>query len=233
MDKNILEYQKLDMKLNKINREVSAGQNKTDTQLSAKVKEWQQKILQLEQEAKQLMQELEKLLEVQKKGMALVDKFVKTDISKMSTQELKDFDAKTTQTANQLAELDSRIMAHNAKAKKVVLDYQMYKKKILEAKQTRESNKQKIDELSKQKAPDVLEIKSKIQELEKNIDPTLLAKYKAKKQEVAFPLIVPLIDKRCGGCRMELSASALDKLKNNGFYECEQCRRVIYTDETK
>ena len=186
MDKNILEYQKLDMKLNKINREVSAGQNKTDTQLSAKVKEWQQKILQLEQEAKQLMQELEKLLEVQKKGMALVDKFVKTDISKMSTQELKDFDAKTTQTANQLAELDSRIMAHNAKAKKVVLDYQMYKKKILEAKQTRESNKQKIDELSKQKAPDVLEIKSKIQELEKKIDPTLLAKYKAKKQEVAF-----------------------------------------------
>lgn len=233
MDNNILEYQKLDVELNKIRKELNNNQTQKDAQqLSASIKEWQLKILQLEQRAEKLMEELTKLLEVQKKGIALVEKFAKMDLSKLSVDELKEVDVKTSQTAKQLAELDSRISAHNAQVKNVVLDYEMYRKKILNAKQKREESKQKTDELSQQKSGDIDGIKKQLLALEKKIEPSKLAKYKALKQDGIFPVLVPIIDNntRCGGCGMGLSKAGIDKLKNNGVYECEneKCHRLIY-----
>lgn len=232
MDNKILEYQKIDIKLNKLKREISTQSNNGATQeLVNQVKQWQSKILSLEEDAKRLMAELNKLIEVQKKGLALVEKYSKVNISGMTEAELKDFDTKTMQTANQLAELDNRISNHNLQVKKVVLDYEMYRKKILAAKQKREEQKQQADSISSQKAPDVADLKNKLLSLEKSVDVGILAKYKSLKQDGIFPVLVQLVDNRCGGCRMQLSAGALDKLKNNGTLECEQCRRIIYLDK--
>lgn len=232
MDNKILEYQKLDIKLNKIKREISTQSNSGAAQeLINQVKQWQSKVLALEEDAKRLMAELNKLIEVQKKGVALVDKYAKVDIQKLSDAELKDFDVKTMQTANQLAELDSRIEKHTLQVKKVVLDYEMYRKKIIAAKQKREEQKQNMETITSQKAPDVEQIKAQLLALEKSIDAPMLAKYKTLKQDGVFPVLVALVDNRCGGCRMQLSAGALDKLKNNGKLECEQCRRIIYLDK--
>jgi predicted nucleic acid-binding Zn-ribbon protein len=232
MDKRILEYQKLDTKLKKLEREISGGNGQKEVQeLSGQIKQWQLKILSLEESAKKLLEELNKLLEVEKKGIALVEKYTKTDIKGMNSQELKDFEVKTSQVANHLAELDSRIMQHNLQVKKVVLDYEMYRKKILTAKQKRDEQKKSVDEISIQKAPDIAELKKQIVELEKQIDSTIIAKYKTLKQDGIFPVIVPLTNNRCGGCHMQLSASALDKINAKGILECEQCRRYIYIDK--
>lgn len=228
MDNKILEYQKVDMKLRKLKKEVTGGVSAKDAQdLVSQVKQWQAKILELEQDAKKLLVELEKLTEVQKKGIALVEKYSKTDISKFDVAELKEFDTKTIQTANQLAELNNRIAKHNAQVKKTVLDYEMYRKKILSAKQKREEQKKTESNLTTQKAPDLEALKAKLAELEKSVEPAVLAKYKALKQDGIFPVFVPLVDNKCGGCHMQLSAGAMDKLKNNKSLECEQCRRVI------
>lgn len=232
MDNKILEYQKLDIKLRKIKREIS-NQSTTGagTELAAQVKQWQNKVLALEEEAKKLMLELTKLIEVQKKGIALVEKYSKVDISKLADADLKDFDTKTMQTANQLAELNNRIERHNLQAKKVVLDYEMYRKKILSAKQKREEQKQTVTDITTEKTPDIESLKKQLLSLEKSIDAGMLAKYKSLKQDGIFPVLVQLVDNRCGGCRMQLSAGALDKLKNNGTLECEQCRRIIYIEK--
>ena len=109
----------------------------------------------------------------------------------------------------------------------------MYRKKIIEAKQKRDQSKQEIDEVAKSKETDVDKFRDELASLEKTIDAKTLAKYKTIKQDGIMPVFVPLVDKRCGGCRMELSVSALDKLKESGIYECEQCRRLIYLDEKK
>ena len=231
MDKKILEYQKIDIKLHKIKKEISnQSVSGMSTELVNQVKQWQNKILALEEDAKRLIEELKKLVEVQKKGIALVYKYKNTDIDKLSVDELKDFDAKTMQTANQLAELDSRIAKHTAQVKKVVLDYEMYRKKILSAKQKRDEQKQSVATIKSQKEPDLEELKSKLLSLEKTINPNIIGRYKLLKQDGIFPVLVPLVDNRCGGCQMQLSAGALDKLKNNGTLECEQCRRIIYLD---
>lgn len=234
MDTNILKYQALDKKLKSIKSEVQNNSSQKELQdLTLTIKTAQAKILELEQISKKLLAELDKLMEVQKKGLLYVEKNSKADLNGMSAKDLQDFDNKMEQTASELAELDSRISMHNSDVKKVVLDYKMYRKKILEAKEKREKLRSEVDELTNQKTPEYAELKKSMEELEKQIEPSTLAKYKSLKQDGIFPVYVPLATNRCSGCRMELSVAALDKLKNNGVYECEQCRRMIYIEESK
>lgn len=230
MGNKLLEYQDLDKKLKKLKKE-SLGNEKVVENLNKTIKDCQTKILELEDTSKKLLESLNKLMEVERKGIAYVEKCSKLDIEKMSPEELKDFDVKTSQTAKQLAELDSRIASHNAEVKRVVLDYKTYRKKILDAKEKREQLKTESAEKTEKATPELDEIKAKMAKLEKEIDAQKLAKYKTLKQDGIFPVLVPLVDKRCGGCRVELSSSALDSLKNSGTHECEQCRRIIYVEK--
>ena len=232
MNNIVLEYQELDKKIRNIKKEVNGGnaQNNIDN-ISNSIKTWQTKILELEEISKELLSSLSKLMEVEKKGIAYVEKCKKTNLDKMTKEELEDFDAKASQTAKQLAELEARISAHNAEVKKVVLDYKMYRKKILDAKEQRDSLKTETAQKMEDRQPDIEDLKKEQEKLEKQIEANVLAKYKQVKQEGIFPVFVPLVDKRCGGCRVELSSSALEKLKNGDIYECERCRRIIYIDK--
>lgn len=232
MDNKILEYQKVDMALFKLKKEINNSQNSQNTQnLTNSIKDCQQKILQLEQNAKTLLVELDKLLQVQKKGISLVEKLQNTNINSMNEAELKELEAKTNQTISQLAELENRISAHNAQVKKVVLDYEVYRKKIIAAKQKREELKQNSTDVNSEKEPQMDELKKKLQELEKQLEPGVVTKYRTLKQDGIFPVLVPLADNRCGGCRMQLSATALEKLKTSNTLECEQCRRIIFNNK--
>ena len=232
MNNIILEYQELDKKIKNIKNEVSGGSaQKNLDSISNSIKVWQTKILELEETSKELLSSLNKLMEVEKKGIAYVEKCKKMNLDKMSKEELEDFDTKASQTAKQLAELEARITAHNAEVKKVVLDYKMYRKKILDAKEKRDSLKTETAQKLEDRQPDIEDLKKEQQKLEKGIEPALLAKYKQLKQEGIFPVFVPLVDKRCGGCRVELSSSAIEKLKNGDSYECERCRSIIYIEK--
>ncbi len=232
MSSKLLEYQELDKKLKNIRKETGTLDDQKVLQtLNNTIKDAQGKIKELEEASKQLVVALNKLMGVQKKGIAYVQKCKDTDIEKMSGEELADFDAKTTQTAKQLAELDARILAHNNEVKKIVMDYRAYRKIILDAKDKKEVIKNaSADKLAKAQ-PQIDAIKKDMLALEKDIDASKLTRYKALKADGIFPVIVPLTEKKCGYCRVELSKSALDTLKTNGVYECENCRRLIYVDK--
>ena len=71
------------------------------------------------------------------------------------------------------------------------------------------------------------ELKKKVAEEAKGIDPELLEKYKAIKRHAAMP-ITRLHDDRCGGCNMQLSAADKDKVRSGlPYVECENCGRII------
>ena len=232
MDNNLLKYQELDKKLFSAKKaSVSPQFQKEFQQVANSIKQWQTEVLKLEQESKKLLAEYDKLMSVEKKGLSFVEKCNKTDISKMTDDELADFDAKTKQTANQLLELENRIVEHQNKVKKVVYAYKALRKNILDARAKRDGIKAKQDEFAKQKQPEIDNIKAEMSKLEKSIDQAKLAKYKLAKQDGIFPVLVPLQENRCSGCRMQLSTLAIDKLKKDGIYECEQCRRLIYFDK--
>ena len=64
------------------------------------------------------------------------------------------------------------------------------------------------------KEQEIAQIKKELLELEKGIDPKLMAKYKQLRQDRIFPVFAPLSSRSCGICMLELSAVEVDKVKN-------------------
>ncbi len=224
-----LEYQKLDSELFKLEREISKNEHKKDAQAMVNfVKDAQAKILKLDEMSKQTYAEFEKLKQVQQKGFSLVEKYSKQIGGTPTEAELQDLKAKLSQTASQLNELEKRMLSYEKKAKSLLQEFDSIKKKMAVAKSRHQESKGKFDEYYKSRQPEILELKQKIENLEKTLDENFVNKYKTLKQDGIFPVLVPLVDKRCGGCRMELSSIALEKVDENGRLECPSCRRLIY-----
>lgn len=60
----------------------------------------------------------------------------------------------------------------------------------------------------------------------KNIEPSFMEKYKAKKQHCMPPLAM-LSGDQCGGCRMSLPSAVVRSVKNGMHVECESCGRIL------
>lgn len=223
-----LEYQKLDSELFKLEREISKNEHKRNAQQMVNfVKDAQSKIIDLDNMSKQTILDLEKLKQVQNKGISLVEKYSKQVVT-ANEAELKELKARIKQTSNQLTELENRLLSQEQKAKKLLQEFDNLKKKMSVAKTRHQDSKLKFDEYYASKEPELNEVKKKLVNMEKSLDSKFVAKYKNLKQDGIFPVLVPLVDKRCGGCRMELPSSEIEKVKQNGKLECPYCRRLIY-----
>ena len=87
----LLEYQKLDTELFRLQKEINSNQNRKEAQsMVAVVKDAQSHILSLERIAKNLCDDVDKLKEVQNKGISLVEKYSKQTLQNLSEKELSD-----------------------------------------------------------------------------------------------------------------------------------------------
>jgi len=70
----------------------------------------------------------------------------------------------------------------------------------------------------------------KLVELEKKVDPRLMARYKRARQHYPMP-VVPVKGGKCSGCNMGLPTLQLSKLSGSGaVVECENCGRMLYME---
>lgn len=225
----LLEYQKLDTELFRLQRDINKNENRKEAQsMVAVVKDAQAHILSLEKLAKNLYDDIEKLKEVQNKGISLVEKYSKQTAQPLGEKELSELKAKIKQTSKQLDELEKRLLSAEQKSKRVIMDFDSTKKKANVARTRHQEAKAKFDEFYATKVPQIDELKQKMQNLEKEIEPDMINKYKAMKQDGVFPVIVSLVANRCGGCRMELPKGSVDEIKGTGKLECPSCHRLIY-----
>lgn len=228
----ILEYQKLDSELFRLERDINKNEHKKNAQAMVSfVKDAQNQILELDKKANFLCDEIQKLKQVQEKGISLVDKYSRQYSPNLTEEELKDLMTKLSQTSKQLKELTNRLYSTERKAKQLISEFDALKKKTSIAKSKHQESKGKFDEFYAQKEPEIKAIKSKIAKLEKDIEPAFVEKYRTLKQDGIFPVVVKLFDTRCGGCRMELPSKELEKIRQNGKLECPSCHRLIYIEK--
>ncbi|MBR5439577.1 MAG: hypothetical protein IKV61_05110 [Clostridia bacterium] len=91
----------------------------------------------------------------------------------------------------------------------------------------------KFKELRDSKAPEVKSLKSELEEIAKNIEPSLMQKYISKREDKRFPIIFGVDTSTnscyCPACATGMSISAKNELVSGNIKECENCRRLLYS----
>jgi predicted nucleic acid-binding Zn-ribbon protein len=225
----LLEYQKKDFELFKLEKQLFEGENKRKiVEMVKKVQEAQNKSLQLEKNAADLTIEFENLKKSFDENIKTLTLMNNSNIEKLSQADLASFEASVNALQNNLALIENKL-SYFAKAINMILtDFENAKKTYNQARKNYDKHKQLYAAEEEKFKPEMEQKKKELAELEKHIDAKLLAKYKAKRQDKKFPIVVQLMDGACGGCQMELSYATLGTLKENGIIECEHCRRIIF-----
>lgn len=229
MFEKILEYQKLDGNLLALEREVEMDPTKQNLEKAMAIaKDSQNQLISLDSTAKQAIVNYNKCKEEFERYFSELDKFNKEDLSSLSQEDLSKKLDEINSLSSKLALLERGLSLQAENINNIMKNSAELKKSIILNKQKYNENKQKFEDISKTQLPQIEEIKKQMLKMGKDIDPKILAKYKHLKQDKIFPVFVPLNGSSCGGCSMETPSALMNKLKENGYLECEQCRRYIY-----
>lgn len=229
MDEKILNYQKLDAKLVKLERELAGDESKKIvSNMIASVKSSQNKLLAYEKEAEEEIAEFNDLKKEYTVCVKALEDLLKVKVATMEEKNVKDLADKINQTSNKLSILERKINTFSDKANNILKNSEAIKKSIVAGKQKYKESKELYEKKVAALTPEMEKIKKELVVLEKSVDKDLLAKYKHLKQDNIFPVFVPATLNSCGGCRMEIPHAHMQNIKDKGFIECEQCRRIIY-----
>lgn len=232
MFEQILAYQNLDAKMLKLKREYEKDPAKQNlTKALAVAKDFQNKLVDLDSVASKTLADYEKNRKRYAQIFEALEQFNKQDMSKLSSEELSSQIDKLNALFTELASLERAVSSLADSMSNILKNFDFYKQNIILSKQKYMESKQKISQLEEKIIPQENVIKKQMSEMEKDIDPKILAKYKSLRQDKIFPVFVPLNNNSCGGCSMSLAAASTSKLKDNGYLECEQCRRYIYSEK--
>lgn len=233
MDLNkILEYQKKDSELIKLERTLTSSENKkTYTQMVAVVKDTQNQSSALEAQAGAIIKSYEALKKTMADNLKSAGTVAGKNIEAMSVEDVKNIEKLAGVISKNLQILEKKLLAEAEKVRNVLSSFEQTKKKYNSAKEKYNKHKE-LYEQEEQKVKPLAEEKAKeLKKLEDSIDDKILSKYKQKRQDKIYPVYVPCIEKACGGCRMELPSASLSILKKEGVLECEHCRRIIYSQD--
>ena len=232
MLKEILQYQKLDASLIKIERELeNSDTKKVVNKMVEQVRHAQNKLVELEQSANKLLAEYERLkqeFESEKKNLSDLKG---VDLEKFTETELRDSSKSITRQIAGLLTLNKEITALSKQIVVTLDDFDKTKREGMQAKNRYNESLKNYKAVAGDKAQRVDEIRAELKNLERVIDPKILTRYKKMRLDHKFPIFVPLVNHSCGGCAMELPNARIDLLKKQGVLECENCHRMIYIDE--
>ena len=113
----------------------------------------------------------------------------------------------------------------------VVAEYDKIKKTTKAAQAQYKENNDKYKELENSYQGQKDQVEKQLNELNKKVDKALMERYLKKRADKMYPIVYEIKGNSCGYCRMELSMSDMNKLKNGEVIDCEQCGRLIYLDQ--
>ena len=108
-----------------------------------------------------------------------------------------------------------------------ISEYKRLKKQTIEMQSQYKEYNDKFREVKNSRAAEAEEINARLSSIAKNIPEDLLSRYAQKRKERVIPIVVPLTGELCI-CGMELSVAQRGRLAGGELIECEHCRRMIY-----
>lgn len=227
----ILEYQKIEGAIIKLENELAKS---TDRERAAEIqkelKNHHSRLVVLEDKAKKVNAAyslaIKKYQEYNEK-LAELEKQVET----VSEDKLDLYEKAYKDFVNIASGLEREITKMHNEIQQISQEYEDIIKRSKIGREKFDAYKAKYTKLKNELEPQIADNKEKLSKIQKEIDAKLLQKYLQKRENRIFPVFVPLSDNKCGGCRMEISASKLGSMKSNefGVIDCENCGRIIYT----
>jgi len=225
----ILEYQKLDSEMFKIEKQLRENQNRIKAgQMHESMKNAQSRSIKLEEKAGALLNEIDKVKKQFKIQEDKMQEFLNKDLSKMTKEEIDQLSSLKNKLSQNLQILEKNLttLAENVNA--VLADFNKTIKTFNSAKEEYAQCKTAYEADVKAVEGEKAEIERKLQSLAKECDSTLMEAYLKRRKENVFPVIVPLKGNSCGGCHVEMPYVSIAKLDEEGVLVCEHCRRMIY-----
>lgn len=226
----ILEYQKIEALVIKLENDLSKSSDREKAaEIQRELKNFHSRLVVLEDSAKRVNNAytlaIKKYQEYNDK-LAELEKQVETvseDKVDLYEKAYKDF-------VNIANGLEKEIAKMHNEIQQISHEYEDIMKRSRLGREKFDVYKAKYTKLKNELEPQIADNKAKLAKLQKEIDAKLYQRYMQKRENHIFPVFVPLTDNKCGGCRMEISASKLGSMKGNefGVIECENCSRIIY-----
>ena len=225
----ILEYQKLDIELNKLKKSnVNSAEKNNMSKLKGYIVEAHDKGMKLEDGAKDLFNDYLTLKKQYDENYKKVQELLNTDVNSIALDNVDYVLSTINSLSSELFTLERNLNIIINKIKSSLKEFEVTKNNIIKARQKYNEFKSKYEQGVKDITPRIKEIEDKMKDLEKDLDVELFNRYKTIKGDKIFPVFVSFDNGHCSGCRVEIPTSKVNKLKSDGTIVCEQCHRIIY-----
>lgn len=234
IQQEMLQYQKIESELNKIERELKSNKYFLQRkQLKALKLECEDNLEHLDGKAGELRNQLASARQAMEKIVAIVEEYSKEIKEIEDVDELNYLNKKLAEQTSLLNNIErdvKRILKDGEEIVAKVDEINANLPKIISGINSCNAGFGKVTEEAK---PRVNELKQKQTELKKVIDPQLFAVYDKVSQGHIHPVFVPLKDEcRCGGCQMEMPKAFVEaQMATKDYMRCEHCGRIIYKEQ--
>lgn len=132
-----------------------------------------------------------------------------------------------------LANLENEIAKLNADLGELTVQYKKLVKQNNLMKEQRDESREKYEALVKEQEAERAAIEKRLAEIAKDIPEEYMNRYLEKRKDNKFPICYEIEiggkgSVHCTACGTEFSSLQLSKLKQDGFIECENCRKLIF-----
>ncbi len=225
----LLEYQKVDAELRKIEQEIAASEERKKFMQAKKFMETAREKLEAYDrhavELKNLRDDLAARVEETTKAIAEyadLDEILEESGGDISFYK-KNAQALLEKLRAVKAELNKLIAEVNAASE----EYKKFKDQTIAMQKQYKEYSEKFKAIKNERAEEVKKITEKLDAISKKIAPPILERYQQKRRERIFPIVVPLRGDFCM-CGFEFPKYHQSELASGNVVECESCHRFIY-----
>ncbi len=229
--KKILDYQKLDAKLLQLKSKLEGSkEHEVLKEMAAVYKDMQSKLFEIENKSESIKKDYDQTLQEYEKSIAKSKELSSQKVESFKDEMLNEELDKANKISSQLFMLERKLNIILTTINNTLKEFETTKNRALAAKNKHAEAKVRLENLQKETQPKIDALEKDLKKLEADLNADVFKKYKSLKNEKIFPVFVPLLDKNCGYCRVEMSNLKLDTLKDQPYIVCEQCGRLILSE---
>lgn len=226
----ILNYQEVDTKLYKLERELAGcDERKEYVKVKKFLESAPEKLDALEVKANSLKAEAANLAKQYERTEETLKEFDHLDELVTSGADIAFYKKNAQSIVDQLKKIKADINALVANIKALDAEYQKLKKQVISAQKQYGEVSEKYKAVKASKEGERLAIEKELSEIAKDIPAEVLEKYQTKRKERVFPVVGEMVGGRCPFCSMEPPLAARNKLTGGATIECDNCHRILFS----